>query len=183
MFFSPLACLTPQREFKKLRRQRQINDLIGWMRKSCGMCGTLLVQWSSLPNDDVNFSYSRFWRQHEPAAVNRELKKLRWLLEQKVHIKTELCVRLSVLRLFHVGHVVQNRRCALSLAWHESSKMKVLQTTSKNSTKKCAARVPRLFFLIQPIKSLIGGVVVVTSYKLPNLSFSALSENHSCQGS
>ena len=30
-----------------------------------------------------------------------------------------LCVKLSVLRLFRVGHVVQNRRSVLSLAWHE----------------------------------------------------------------
>ena len=31
----------------------------------------------------------------------------------------ELCVKLSLLRLFHVGRVVQNKRSALSLAWHE----------------------------------------------------------------
>ena len=31
------------------------------------------------------------------------------------HLKTAL----SLLRLFHVGHVVQNRRSALPLAWHE----------------------------------------------------------------
>ena len=31
----------------------------------------------------------------------------------------ELCVRLNVQRLFHVGHVVQNRWSVLSLAWHE----------------------------------------------------------------
>ena len=50
---------------------------------------------------------------------NREFKKLRRLLQLKRHIKVELCVRLSVLRLFLVGHVVQNRQSALSLAWHE----------------------------------------------------------------
>ena len=35
-------------------------------------CGTLFgaMFWRSLPNDDVKFSYFRFWRQHEPAAVN-----------------------------------------------------------------------------------------------------------------
>ena len=32
---------------------------------------------------------------------------------------TLLCVRLSDLRSFHVGHVAQNRRKVLSLAWHE----------------------------------------------------------------
>ena len=34
------------------------------------------------------------------------------------------------------------------------------QTTSKHCPKKRAARAPRLFFFIQPIKSLICGVVV-----------------------
>ena len=104
--------------------------------------------------------------------INREFKKLRRLLQRKRHIKVELCIRLSILRLFHVhdvDHVVQNRRTALSLAWHEwfSCKGKewkiyccelalmsepqiwkfhvvVLQTTSKHCTKKRAAR---LFFL------------------------------------
>ena len=37
----------------------------------------------------------------------------------KRHIKIELSVILTVLQLFHVGHVVQNKRSALSLAWHE----------------------------------------------------------------
>ena len=36
----------------------------------------------------------------------------------------------------------------------------IWQTTSKNCTKVRAARAARLFFLIQPIKSLICGVVV-----------------------
>ena len=38
--------------------------------------------------------------------------------------------------------------------------MVVWQTTSKHCTKKRAARAARLFFFIQPIKSLICGVVV-----------------------
>ena len=50
---------------------------------------------------------------------SRELKKLRRQLQGKRLIKIELCVKLSILRLFHVDHVVQNRRSALSLAWHE----------------------------------------------------------------
>ena len=90
-----------------------------------------------------------------------------------------------LLRLFHVGRVVQNRRSALSLAWHKwfSGKGKdwkiyccelalslelqirkfhvvVWRTTSKHCIKKRAARAARLFFFIQPIKSLICGVVV-----------------------
>ena len=53
----------------------------------------------------------------EPAI--REFKKLLLLLQRKRHIKIELCVTFSVLRLFYVGHVVQNRPSALWLAWHE----------------------------------------------------------------
>ena len=52
-------------------------------------------------------------------AFVREFKKLRRQLQRKRHIKIELCVQLSLLRLFHVDHVVQNRRTALSLAWYE----------------------------------------------------------------
>jgi len=40
-------------------------------------------------------------------------------LQQKLHIKIELCVTLGVLQLFQVGHIEQNRWNALSLAWHE----------------------------------------------------------------
>ena len=36
-------------------------------------------------------------------------------MQRKRHIKIELCVRLSVLRSFHVDNVVQNRRIALRL--------------------------------------------------------------------
>jgi len=116
---------------------------------------------------------------------------LRRKLQRKRHIKIELCVMLSLTRLFHVGYVVQIRRSALSLAWHEwfSCKGKewkiyccelalssesqiwkfhvfVCQTTSKHCIKKRAARAARLFFFIQPIKSLIcGGVVDVAVVK------------------
>ena len=49
---------------------------------------------------------------------NREFKKLRRQLQRKCHIKIELCVKLSLLQLFHVDHIVQNTRIALSLAWY-----------------------------------------------------------------
>ena len=52
-------------------------------------------------------------------GVTRELKKLRRLVQRKRHIKIELWVRLSVLRLFHVCHVVQNSQCLLPLAGHK----------------------------------------------------------------
>ena len=51
--------------------------------------------------------------------INKVFKKLRRQLQRKHHIKIELCVKLSLLRLFHVDHVVQNRRTALTLAWYE----------------------------------------------------------------
>ena len=49
-------------------------DLIGWMKKNnrAARAARFLVQmfWRSLPNDDVKFSYLRFWQQSEVAAVN-----------------------------------------------------------------------------------------------------------------
>ena len=42
--------------------------------------------------------------------LGRLIKKLRRLLQRKRQIKIELCSRLSVLLLFRVGHVVQNRQ-------------------------------------------------------------------------
>ena len=104
--------------------------------------------------------------------------------EENVALKLDFALS-CLLRLLHIVHVVQNRRSALSLAWHEwfSCKGKewkiyccelplswepqiwkfpvvVWQTTSKHCTKKRAARAARLFFFIQPIKSLTCGVVV-----------------------
>ena len=117
--------------------------------------------------------------------LKKEFKKVRRQLQGKRYIKIELFVKLSLLRLFHVNHVVQNRRSAVSLArqrWFSckgkewkiyscglalSSEPQVWkfhvvswQTTSKHCTKKRAARAARLFFFIQPNKSLICGVFV-----------------------
>ena len=77
----------------------------------------------------------------EPAI--REFKKLLLLLQRKRHIKIELCVTFSVLRLFYVGHVVQNRPSALWLAWHEwlSRNGKELNSRIPSSN---ASRVPHL---------------------------------------
>ena len=90
--------------------------------------------------------------------------------ESVTWLKENFYVRLSVTRLFQVGHVVQNTPSALSLAWHEwfSSKGKewrtycwelalssepqkwkfhvvVWQMTSKNFTKMGAARAARSY--------------------------------------
>ena len=102
------------------------------------------------------------------------------LLQWKRLIQIELRNRLSALRLFHVGHLVENRRSALSLSWHEwssgeSKEWKIYSATGleyetfwrhladyvKMITPKSAgaARAARLFFLIQPIKSMIWDVV------------------------
>ena len=51
--------------------------------------------------------------------TSREFKKLRRLLQRKRQIKKDLQVRLIALRLFSIGHNAQNKRGALSLAWHE----------------------------------------------------------------
>ena len=47
---------------------------------------------------------------------------LRRRLQRKLHIKVELCVRLSVLRSFHVDHVVQNRRFLGMNGFHVKTK-------------------------------------------------------------
>ena len=39
-------------------------------------------------------------------------------LRRNRHIKIELSVKLNLLGLFHVDHVVQNKRTAVSLAWY-----------------------------------------------------------------
>ena len=82
--------------------------------------------------------------------------------------------------LFQVGHVVQTSRSVLWLAWYvyfscKGRKLNIyccelalsseisrrhLADYGKNCTIKRAARAARLFFLIQPIKSLVYGVVV-----------------------
>ena len=138
-----------------------------------------------LPSNTVRVVFRRRKHLIRGRGVNREFKNLRRQLQRKRHIKIELCLKLSLLRLFHVDRVVRNRRSALSLAWYEwfSCKDKewkifcyelalssepqmwkfhvvVWQTTSKHRCKKRAARAARLFFFIQPIKSLICGVVV-----------------------
>ena len=50
--------------------------------------------------------------QFSPDVIG-EFKELRRLLLRKRLNEIELCANLSVLRLFHVGHVVQNGLSAL----------------------------------------------------------------------
>ena len=97
----------------------------------------------------------------------REFRKLRRQLQRKRNIKIELCVKLSLLRLFHVEYLAQNRRSVLWLAWYQwfSRKDKewrlalssepqiwqfhvvVCQTASKHCTKRRAVRAALLIFL------------------------------------
>ena len=49
----------------------------------------------------------------------RRITRATTVVQRKRHIKVELCVGLSGLRLFYIGNVVQNRRSALPLAWYE----------------------------------------------------------------
>ena len=67
-----------------------------------------------------------FFQNHPPPPPQdlngralREFRKLRHQLQRKHNIKIELCVKLSVLRLFHVEYLAQNRRSVLWLAWHQ----------------------------------------------------------------
>ena len=56
-----------------------------------------------------------FIDKKDGCTESREFKKLQRLLQRKRHIKIELCVGLSGLRLFHNGHVLQNKRSVLSI--------------------------------------------------------------------
>ena len=123
---------------------------------------------------------------------NREFKKLRRLWQRKRHFKMTLCVRLSALQLFNrlvTLYKISELHLLLlgTKGFHANAKNKIFtaaglalssepqkrnyhvvvwQTTTKNFTKKSAPLAARLFSLIQPIKSLICGVVFVISYSL-----------------
>ena len=78
-------------------------------------------------------TFSAVWT----VLFTKEFKKLRRQLQGKRHIKIELFVKLSLLRLFHVDHVVQNRRSALSLAWHEWFSCKGKQWKNYTASARC----------------------------------------------
>ena len=62
-----------------------------------------------------------FLRGHNLYEGNRELNELRLLLQRKHHA-LELCVRLSVSRLFRIGHVLHHRRCLALIGFHTKTK-------------------------------------------------------------
>ena len=120
----------------------------------------------------------------------REFKKLRRLLQRKRHVNIELFVRLSVFTIipclsrytkqvkctsvclvrmvfkFTWGQRMKNlllRACVVVRTSNMKISRRPLADYVKNCTKKRAARAARLFFLIQPIKSLICDAVVVVA--------------------
>ena len=70
-------------------------------------------------------------------CIFREFKKLRRQLKRKRHLKIEPCVKLSLLRLFHVDHVVQNRQTALSLAWYDGFYVKAKSERFTAASSRC----------------------------------------------
>ena len=76
-----------------------------------------------------------------PKSLISEFKKLRRQLQRRRHIKIELCVKSSLLRLFRVDHVVQNRRTALSLActngFHDKAKRFTAASSRCRQNLKC----------------------------------------------
>ena len=70
----------------------------------------------------------------EGQPVSTEFKKLRQLLQRKRRIKIELCVRLSVLRLFDVGHVVQ-RKVKRTFAYIENERFTAAGSRCRQNPK------------------------------------------------
>ena len=124
---------------------------------------------------------------------NGEFKKLRRLLQHQRHIKIELCVRVNVLWWFQGGHVVQNRRSALSTACYEwysrkGREWKILccgltlpsepkigkfhvviwQTASKFCPKRRAARAAWLFSSSSQSNPLFVALTLPSLLSLPN---------------
>ena len=127
-----------------------------------------------------------------PCPVSREFKKLRRQLPQKRHIKIELSDYSMLITLYKIGeprfrllgtngfHVKAENESFTAASWRCRENLKYEIFTSsfgrllrlKHCTKKRAARAARLFFFIEPIKSLICGVVVdvaVVYLKLPSV--------------
>ena len=67
----------------------------------------------------------------------REFKKPRRQLQRKRYIKIELWVKLSLLRLFHVDHVVQNRRTDFRLLGTNGFHVKAKSERSAAASSRC----------------------------------------------
>ena len=63
---------------------------------------------------------SRFRRRRVSLSfLSGSLRSYDGNCKENVTLKLNFALSISLLRLFHVDHVVQNRRSVLSLAWHE----------------------------------------------------------------
>ena len=102
---------------------------------------------------------------------DREFKKLRRQLQRKLHFKIELCVRLSVTLYKWAWRTFVG---LARMVFMERQKVKDLLLRGRivgrtwnliKCTKKRAARAARLFFLIQPIKSLVCGADVAVTVR------------------
>ena len=81
-----------------------------WLNVEKQSCGTLLVEFFDVVYQMFKFEVRTTTRPTTlPPCEN---------LRRKHHFRIELCLRLSILRLFHVGYVVQSWRSVLSLDWH-----------------------------------------------------------------
>ena len=135
----------------------------------------------------ISFKALTIAREKKPQRTynTREFKKLRRELQGKRHIKIELCVKLSLLRLFLVDHVVQiggghfrllgtngfhvkaknERFTSASSRCRQNLKYEIFTSSFGRLRQNIAPKsVPHVqhdyFFFIQPIKSLICDVFV-----------------------
>ena len=159
----------------------------------CNQSNSWFVTFSlSLMSKPSTLNCHAWWPASKDPRVRASIG-IRRKLQRKHHFKIELCDWSSVLRSFYVCYVVKNGRGALLLASRFVKKAKnerftaagsycrhvvVWQTTSKICTKKRAAREARLFFLIQPIKSLIGSVDVAVVIYMRNKKLARLEGLH-----
>ena len=121
-------------------------------------------------------------------STSRELKQQRRQQQRKHHLKINIWEILTFLRLFLLPCILlwltehaANALVEAPFSWSKASYYCVftllstlnldilrchLLTTSKNATYVCAARAARLFFLIQPIRSLFSIVVATVAVVL-----------------
>ena len=71
------------------------------------------------------------------AGDSREFKKLRRQLQRNLHNKVDLCVKLGLLQIFHVGRIVKNRRSVISLAWHNGFHVKATNERFATASWRC----------------------------------------------
>ena len=92
--------------------------------------------WLSLPNDDVKFSYMRFWRQRELEAVNLSFFNFTW--------KTFVPSKRSVLRLF----------CTVWPAWNNRKTLYLTQSSILMWRFRCSCRRSFLNSLVKSVCTL-----------------------------